>query len=140
MIPLKEVIILAKKKKSQKRKRKQRVLKVSPEWIRQTREDFRSFLDETDFPDPERLGQRGPKLFFPEWLIMFIAIVSVKYKRKTYLAIHRMVTEYWDVIAEDLELPLISETQLRERLKKICHFPGKPATFIFQLFPEWDKR
>jgi hypothetical protein len=140
MIPPKEVIILATKKKAKKKARKERVLKVSPEWIRETREDFRSFLDETDFPDPERLGQRGPTLFYPEWLIMFIAILSVKYKRKTYLAIHRMVAEYWGVIAEDLDLPLISETQLRKRLKKIRHHPRKPATFIFQLFPEWEKR
>jgi hypothetical protein len=85
--------------------------KISIRWIRETRNDFRAFLDETDFPDPERLGERGPKFKYPEWLIMFIAILSVKLKIKT---------------------------QLRERLKKIRHFPGKPAAFIFQLFPELE--
>ena len=29
--------------------------KISTRWIRETRDDFRAFLDETDFPDPERL-------------------------------------------------------------------------------------
>jgi len=54
--------------------------KISTCWIRQTRDDFRAFLDETGFPDPERLGERGPKFRYPEWLIMFIAILSVKLK------------------------------------------------------------
>jgi len=43
------------------------------------------------------------------------------------------------VIAEGLKITPISERQLRERLKKILHFPGKPAAFIFQLFPELDR-
>ena len=114
--------------------------KISTRWIRETRDDFRAFLDETDFPDPERLGERGPVFKFPEWLIMFIAILSVKLKIKTYIQIHKMVVKYWDVIAEGLDLSPISERQLRERLKKILHFPGKPAAFIFQLFPELDQR
>jgi hypothetical protein len=46
-----------------------------------------------------------------------------------------MTEKYWSVIADGLELSVISESQLRERLKKICHFPGKPAGFIFQIFP-----
>lgn len=113
--------------------------KFSREWIIQTRTVFREFLDKTDFPDPERIGERGPEFKYPEWLIMFIAILAVKCKCKTYLAIHRMVTEYWDDIAKGLNLKLISERQLRDRLKKICHQPGKPAAFIFQLFPEMEK-
>ncbi len=113
--------------------------KISTRWIRETRSDFRAFLDETDFPDPERLGERGPKFTYPEWLIMFIAIVSVKLKIKTYVQIHKTVIKYWDVIAEGLDLKPISERQLRERLKKIRHFPGKPAAFIFQLFPELER-
>ena len=119
---------------------KQKVLKISPEWIEHTREQFRSFLDETGFPDPERMGQRGPAFKYPEWLIMFIAVCAVKFKRKSYLAIYRMVRDYWDVIAKGLDLPLMSETQLRDRLKKICHQPRRPATFIFQLFPELEQR
>ncbi|MFA6636134.1 MAG: hypothetical protein WCV56_03325 [Candidatus Omnitrophota bacterium] len=114
--------------------------KVSREWIQQTRNDFRSFLIETNFPDSVKEGERGPEFKYPEWLIMFIAVLSVKCKCKTYLAIHRMVKEYWDVIAKDLNLGLISERQLRDRLKKICHFPGKPATFIVQLFPELEQK
>ncbi len=113
--------------------------KISTRWIRETRNDFRAFLDETDFPDPERLGERGPKFTYPEWLIMFIAVLSVKMKIKSYVQIHKAVIRYWQVIAEGLDLTPISERQLRERLKKIRHFPGKPATFIFQLFPQLER-
>lgn len=116
-----------------------RAKKISEKWIIETRELFRGFLDETDFPDPERLGERGPKFKYPEWLIMFIAVLSVKLKIKSYVQIHKMAMEYWDVIAQDLGLRPISERQLRDRLKKICHHPGKPATFIFQLFPELEQ-
>ncbi len=112
--------------------------KISKQWIRETRGDFRAFLDETDFPDPERLGERGPKFKYPEWLIMFIAILSVKLKIKSYVQIHKMAMRYWEIIAEDMDLSPISERQLRFRLKKIRHFPGKPAAFIFQLFPELE--
>ncbi len=113
--------------------------KISTRWISETRDDFRAFLDETDFPDPERLGERGPKFRYPEWLIMFIAILSVKLKIKTYVQIHKMALQYWQVIAAGFDLTPISERQLRERLKKIRHFPGKPAAFIFQLFPELEQ-
>jgi hypothetical protein len=109
--------------------------KISTRWIRQTRDDFRQFLDETHFPDPQRLGERGPTFRYPEWLIMFIAILSVKLKVKSYVKIHQMAEQYWDDIAAGMNLTPISERQLRERLKKIRHFPGKPAAFIFQLFP-----
>ena len=112
--------------------------KISARWISETRTAFREFLDETDFPDPERLGERGPTFRYPEWLIMFIAILSVKLKIKTYVQIHKMAVTYWDLIAEGFDLKPISERQLRERLKKIRHFPGKPAAFIFQLFPELE--
>jgi hypothetical protein len=112
--------------------------KISARWIRETRTAFREFLDETDFPDPERLGERGPSFTYPEWLIMFIAILSVKLKIKAYVRIHKMAVIYWDLIAEGFDLKPISERQLRERLKKIRHFPGKPAAFIFQLFPELE--
>ena len=118
---------------------KKKLGKVSGVWIVQTRDDFRKFLRETKFPNPSRLGERGPELRYPEWLIMFIAILAVKCKCRTYLAIHRMVTEYWDDIAKGLNLKRISERQLRDRLKKICHQPRKPAAFIFQLFPEMEK-
>ena len=82
--------------------------KISKQWIRETRSDFRAFLDETDFPDPERLGERGPKFKYPEWLIMFIAILSVKLKIKSYVQIHKMALRYWEIIAEDMDLSPIS--------------------------------
>lgn len=116
----------------------QKVRKISKKWIEQTRDDFREFLNETDFPDPDRLGERGPTFHYPEWLIMFIAVLSVKLKIKTYVQIHKMAVDYWDLIAQDLDLRPISERQLRDRLKKICHHPRKPATFIFQIFPELE--
>jgi hypothetical protein len=113
--------------------------KISTKWIEQNRTLFRDFLDQTGFPDPERAGERGPKFQYPEWLIMFVAILSVKLKVKTYVQIHRMAVEYWDQIAAGLDIKPISERQLRDRLKKICHHPRKPATFIFQLFPELER-
>ena len=115
-----------------------KVRKISTKWIEQTRDYFREFLNETDFPDPDRLGARGPKLFYPEWLIMFIAVLSVKLQIKTYVQIHKMAFDYWDLIAQDLDLTTISERQLRDRLKKICHHPRKPATFISQMFPDLE--
>ncbi len=116
------------------------VPKLSRHWIKQARTYFRSFLDATEFPDPKREeGSRGPEWKYPEWLIMFLAILAVKCKAKNYLAIHRMATAYWPTIAEGLRLKAMSETQLRDRLKKISHFPGKPAAFIFQMFPEMDE-
>ena len=117
------------------------ISKLSRDWIKRTRADFKSFLTETGFPYPKREeGSRGPEFLYPEWLIMFIAILSVKCKVKNYQAIHRMTAEYWEAITEGLRLKIISERQLRERLKKICHSPRKPATFIFQLFPQMEKK
>jgi len=117
----------------------ERIRKISNKWIEKTRESFREFLDETDFPDPERQGERGPAFRYPEWIIMFIAVLSVKMKIKTYVQIHKMAMDYWDLIAKDLDLEPISERQLRDRLKKIRHHPRKPATFIFQLFPGLER-
>lgn len=116
-----------------------KVSKLSCEWICKMRKDFRVFLTETKFPNPKRQGERGPGFEFPEWLIMFIAILSVKCKVKSYLAIHRMAMEHWETITEGLNLRPISERQLRDRLKKISHFPGKPAAFIFQVFPNLEQ-
>lgn len=113
--------------------------KISAEWIRENKTFFLKFLEETRFPNPLRDGKRGPMFAYPEWLIMFIAILAVKCQEKSYLGIHRMTIQYWDVIAEGLDLKPISERQLRDRLKKICHFPGRPAAFISQIFPGMDK-
>lgn len=110
--------------------------KLNSEWIREARESFKHFLDMTKFPYPARHGTRGSAFDYPEWRIMFIAILAVKGKVKTYLGIHRLAFQYWDIIAEGLNLRPISESQLRERLKKICHTPRRPAAFIFQIFPQ----
>ncbi len=119
---------------------KNRAKKLSPEWIHQTRRDFHSFLRETKFPNPTRLEERGPEFKYPEWLIMFIAILSVKCKLKSYLAIHRMAKEYWSAISQGLNLKLNSERQLRDRLKKSVISLRKPSAFIFQVFPELEPR
>lgn len=111
------------------------ISKLNPEWITETRQYFLDFLELTSFPHPRRNGTRGSGFDYPEWLIMFIAVLAVKCREKTYLGIHRMTEKYWSPIADGLDLSVISESQLRERLKKICHEPGKPAGFIFQIFP-----
>jgi hypothetical protein len=51
-------------------------------------------LAKTDFPDPECIGDRGPRFQYPEWLIVFIAILSVKVKVKSYVQIHRVAINY----------------------------------------------
>ena len=110
--------------------------KLNPAWLKMFVREFRAFLKETKFPEPERNGERGSSFAYPESLIMLIAVLSVKCKVKTYLGIHRLAERYWQYLTPDKNLNLISESQLRERLKKIRHTPGKPARFIFQLFPE----
>lgn len=51
-------------------------------------------------------------------MIMFIAVLLVKMKIKTYVQSHKMVIYYSDLIAKDLNLKPISERQLRDCLKK----------------------
>lgn len=114
----------------------QQTPKLNSQWVRETRDYFLEFLRVTEFPHPVRNGTRGSKFDYPEWLIMLIAVLSVKAKAKNYLAIHRMAHQYWDILAQGLNLKPIPETTLRYRLKKICHQPRKPAMFIFQIFPE----
>lgn len=128
-----------KKVKKAKRKQSQRrddPGKLNPAWLKMFVKEFRAFLRETKFPEPGRNGERGSSFAYPESLIMLIAVLSVKCKVKTYLGIHRLAERYWQYLTPHKDLQLISESQLRERLKKIRHTPGKPARFIFQLFPE----
>jgi hypothetical protein len=115
----------------------EQISRLNPEWVRQARDYFREFLEETGFPHPVRNGARGSEFSYPEWLIMFIAIMSVKCKIKTYQGIHRLALQYWPIITEGMEggIKPISESQLRDRLKKISHTPRRPAGFIFQVFP-----
>jgi hypothetical protein len=73
---------------------------------------------------------------YPEWLIMLIGVVAVKCKVKTYVGIHRLTTRYWkELCGPDIQAPLISASQLRERLKKICFVPGSGAGYMYQIFP-----
>lgn len=125
-------------KQKTKKKQSKQPSKLNPEWVRQVRDSFKAFLDITNFPHPEREGSRGSVFAYPEWLIMLIAVLSVKAKAKNYLATHRLAVQYWSVIAKGLPLAKhpISERQLRDRLKKICHSPRAPAEFISQVFPK----
>lgn len=114
-----------------------RTSKLDPRWIQETRDHFLEFLDVTEFPHPDRNGTRGSAFEYPEWLIMFIAVLSVQEKLKNYQEIHRFTEQYWDVITRGYAFErIISESSLRNRLKKIRHCPRKPAAFIFQIFPE----
>lgn len=110
--------------------------KLNPKWIRETRNYFIKFLRVTKFPHPKRNGSRGSEFDYPEWLILFIAILAVKAKAKSYLAIHRLTLQHWDIIAEGLKLKPIPETTLRYRLKKISYQLGKTPVFVSQLFPK----
>lgn len=111
------------------------VPKLNPAWVKQAKSDFEEFLHETNFPEPVRNGTRGSRFDYPESLILFIAVLSVKAKVKTYQGIHRLVVRYWHLLTPEPDLPPISESQLRGRLKKIRHAPRKPARFVSQLFP-----
>jgi hypothetical protein len=110
--------------------------KLSRKWVRQTRRYFLQFLDATGFPSVERHGQRGKTFEYPEWLIMLIGVLAVKCKEQTYLGIHRMTCRCWKALCgRQVRLPPISESQLRERLKKIGFQPGKPPGYVLQIFP-----
>lgn len=110
--------------------------KLNPKWIEQTRDYFLKFLKVTKFPHPKRNGSRGSEFDYPEWLIMFIAVLAVKTKLKSYVGIHALALQYWPMLAAGLRLKPISETQLRERLKKISYQPGRNPVFVLQIFPQ----
>ncbi len=111
------------------------VSKLNPAWVQQSKQEFDQFLRDTQFPEPARHGTRGTSFTYPESLILFIAVLSVRCQVKTYQGIHRLVVQVWPVIRPTPDLPCISESQLRGRLKKIRHFPGKPAAFVSALLP-----
>lgn len=116
-------------------KHQQQEAKLNPRWVRDARRHFRRFLDETGFPAPERNGTRGSTFDYPEWLVMFLAVLAVKAKVKGYRAIHRLAVQYWPQVAPGTGLEPISESQLRERLKKIRYAPGSTPAFVLQIFP-----
>ena len=50
--------------------------------------------------------------------------------------IHHLSTRYWkELCGQENPLPPISESQLRERLKKIGFQPGTGAGYLYQIFP-----
>ena len=109
---------------------------ISKRWVKQTRAYFLQFLRETKFPELDRHAERDEAFHYPEWLIMLIGVLAVKSQEKTYLGIHRLSTRYWnELCGEQLKAPPISESQLRERLKKISFHPGSGAGYIHQIFP-----
>jgi hypothetical protein len=114
--------------------------KINPAWLRHEMQEFYAFLELTGFPEPVRDGTRGTAFTYPESFIMLLAVLAVKLKLKTYLAIHRFAVANWKILTPDPHLPPISEPQMRMRLKKIRHTPRTPASFIFQLFPETESQ
>ena len=110
--------------------------KLSRQWVRQTRRRFLKFLRATRFPLLERHGLRGQTFVYPEWLIMLIGVLAVKCREPTYLGIHRMACQFWKELGgRQLRVPPISESQLRERLKKIGYQLGTAPGYVFQIFP-----
>lgn len=111
--------------------------KLNAQWVKEALHHFKEFLKVTKFPHPVRNGTRGSKFDYPEWLIMFIAVLAVKEKVKAYKAIHRLALQYWDIIARGIQKAdrPISERQLRDRLKKISYQLGKTPVFVLQIFP-----
>ena len=108
---------------------------VSKEWIQATRPYFLDFRHTTGVRELQRPGERGVLCAYPEWLIMWIGVLAVKCKAKSYVGIHRLRTRYWqERCGQDVIVPPISESQLRERLKKICFEPGTGAGYIYQIF------
>jgi hypothetical protein len=112
--------------------------KLNPQWVCEARDYFLRFLRVTQFPYPVRNGNRGSEFDYPEWLIMFLAVLSVKTKIKGYRAIHRLAVQYWQIIIQgrkDMKVKPISERQLRDRLKKISYQSGRTPMFVLQIFP-----
>lgn len=110
--------------------------KLSRQWVRQTRRYFLKFLHATRFPLLERHGLRGQTFVYPEWLIMLIGILAVKCKEPTYLGIHRLTCRFWKELGgRQLSFAPISESQLRERLKKIGYQFGNTPGYVLQIFP-----
>jgi hypothetical protein len=110
--------------------------KVSPTWVRQTRTYVLQFLRATRFPPVERHGRRGQRCAYPERLIMLIGILAVRCTEQGSLGIHRMSCRFWkELCGRQVRLPPISESQLRERLKKMGYQRGTAPGYVFQIFP-----
>ena len=90
--------------------------KISPKWVRQTRQYFLTFLQATPFPPVERHGQRGKTFEDPDWLIMLIGVLAVRCQEHTSLGIHRMTCRFWnEFCGRQVQWPPISESPWRAR-------------------------
>jgi hypothetical protein len=109
---------------------------ISQQWLKETRRYFLDFLRATHFPEFTEPRGRGSAGVYPEWLIMLIGVVAVKCKEKTYVGIHRLSSRYWaELCGHEVHASLLSASQLRARLKKICFVPGSGAGYVQQIFP-----
>ena len=110
--------------------------KVPPTWVLQTRTYFLQFLHATRFPPGERHGRRGQRCASPEWVIMLIGLLAIKCEEQSYLGIHRMSCRFWkELCGRQVKLPPISESQRRERLKKIGYQLGTAPGYVLQISP-----
>jgi hypothetical protein len=114
--------------------------KLNPEGGKAARDDFNKFLTGTQFPHPVRHGTRGSAFDDPEWLMMFIAGLSVTAKATNDLAIHRLALQYWNILSDGFPAQIRqkprAERQLRARVKNSCHSSSQPAGFLFQVVPQ----
>jgi hypothetical protein len=112
---------------------------LHPEWVTPARDGFQAFLRVTKCPHPVRNGTRGSAFDDPEWLIMFMAIVSVKAHVKDDLPIGLQSSTGIGLLRGWTGAHARHPSQrysLRDRFKKICHAPGKSAACIMQDFPQ----
>jgi hypothetical protein len=101
---------------------------VSKQWVKETRRYFLDFLRATHFPEFTDPRGRGSPGVYPEWLSMLIGVVAVKGKVKAEVEIHRLSTHDWaELCGQEVQVPPISASQLRERLKTIGFVPGSGA-------------
>ena len=109
---------------------------ISKRWVKQTRAYFLKFLRATKFPELDRHAERDEACHYPEGLIMWIGVLAVKSQETTSLGIHRLSPRFWNALCGgQLKAPPISESQLRERFKKIRFQPGSGAGYMHQIFP-----
>jgi hypothetical protein len=67
---------------------------------------------------------------------MRIGVVAVKCQEKTSVGIPRLSTRYGqELCGNEGQVPPLSASHLRERLKEIRFGPGSGAGYIQQLFP-----
>ena len=109
--------------------------KMSPKWVRQTRQYFLTFLCATPFPPVKRHGRRGKTFEYPEWLVMLIGVLAVTCQAPTYLGIQRLTCRFWGELGgRQVRLPPISESQWRARLKKIGSQLGTTPGYVVHIF------